>query len=239
MDSFMKNKDLENKLIELEKELKKKIYTEDMLEEEKEKFRSLISNIPGAIYRCEYNKEWSMIFISDAIDVISGYKASEFVDNGKPYSDIIHPDDTLFVEKSIFIAVEQGKTFTIEYRIIDTKNNVRWVYEKGRVVYGPNNKVLYLDGAIFDITSNKKNEQDRERLLIELKEALRDIKTLSGLLPICANCKNVRDDKGYWNQIETYIEQHSSAMFTHGICPICTEKLYGKEEWYRKKFNKE
>ena len=59
-----------------------------------------------------------------------------------------------------------------------------------------------------------------------LKEALSEVKTLSGFLPICASCKNIRDDKGYWNQIETYIREHSEAEFSHGICPECARKLY-------------
>jgi len=61
----------------------------------------------------------------------------------------------------------------------------------------------------------------------ELQRALSEIKTLSGLLPICASCKKIRDDKGYWNQIELYIRDHSEAEFSHGICPHCAEKLYG------------
>lgn len=60
----------------------------------------------------------------------------------------------------------------------------------------------------------------------ELKEALKHIKTLSGLLPICSSCKNIRDDKGYWSQIERYISTHSQAEFTHSICPACAKKLY-------------
>jgi PleD family two-component response regulator len=59
-----------------------------------------------------------------------------------------------------------------------------------------------------------------------LKEALNKVKVLSGLLPICAHCKKVRDDKGYWNQIEAYIDAHSEVKFSHGICPDCKEKLY-------------
>lgn len=62
--------------------------------------------------------------------------------------------------------------------------------------------------------------------LKELQNALNEIKTLSGLIPICASCKKVRDDKGYWNQVEDYIEDRSSAQFSHGICPDCVEKLY-------------
>ncbi len=60
----------------------------------------------------------------------------------------------------------------------------------------------------------------------ELKKALSEVKTLSGLLPICAHCKKVRDDKGYWNQIEIYIDKHSDASFSHGVCPECAELLY-------------
>jgi hypothetical protein len=56
---------------------------------------------------------------------------------------------------------------------------------------------------------------------------LANIKTLKGMLPICANCKKIRDDRGYWNKIEIYIRDHSEAQFTHGICPECMEKIYG------------
>jgi DNA-binding response OmpR family regulator len=69
---------------------------------------------------------------------------------------------------------------------------------------------------------------ERNRLRVELKEALDKIKTLKGLLPICAWCKKIRDDKGYWKQLEAYIREHSEADFTHGICPECLAKL--KEE---------
>jgi len=64
------------------------------------------------------------------------------------------------------------------------------------------------------------------RTLDQLREALSQVKTLSGLLPICASCKKIRDDKGYWNQIESYIRDHSEAEFSHGICPECVKKLY-------------
>ncbi len=77
----------------------------------------------------------------------------------------------------------------------------------------------------------------------QLQEALDNIKTLKGLIPICANCKNIRDDKGYWNKLESYIEKHSDALFSHSMCPTCMEKCYGNEEWYiemqkQKRFNK-
>jgi hypothetical protein len=67
---------------------------------------------------------------------------------------------------------------------------------------------------------------------VKLEKALDEIKQLSGLLPICASCKKIRDDKGYWNQIEAYISQHSEAQFSHSVCPECTQKLYPDIELY-------
>jgi HAMP domain-containing protein len=75
-------------------------------------------------------------------------------------------------------------------------------------------------------TERKKAEQEKEALITELKETISQVKTLKGLLPICSACKNIRDDKGYWNQIESYIKDHSEAEFSHGICPDCAKKLY-------------
>lgn len=68
--------------------------------------------------------------------------------------------------------------------------------------------------------------EEREALLKELQESLQKIKTLRGLVPICSSCKKVRDDKGYWEQIEAYIASHSDAEFTHCLCPECLQKLY-------------
>ena len=69
-------------------------------------------------------------------------------------------------------------------------------------------------------------ERERDQLIIRLEEALLKVKTLSGLLPICSGCKKIRDDQGYWNQIELYIRDHSDAVFSHGICPKCAKKFY-------------
>ena len=77
-----------------------------------------------------------------------------------------------------------------------------------------------------EIIERKRMEEEREKLIKDLQEALARVKVLSGMLPICSSCKKVRDDKGYWNQIEVYIRDHSEAEFTHGICPECMKKLY-------------
>jgi hypothetical protein len=77
-----------------------------------------------------------------------------------------------------------------------------------------------------EIEKRKKLEKEREKLISELQQALSEIKTLRGFLPICANCKKIRDDEGYWQQIEKYIQDRSDAQFGHSICPECAKKLY-------------
>ncbi|MCP3941260.1 MAG: DUF3365 domain-containing protein [Desulfobacteraceae bacterium] len=82
-----------------------------------------------------------------------------------------------------------------------------------------------------------KEIDEHKKTINKLKNALTKVKQLSGLLPICALCKKIRDDRGYWNQIESYIHDHSDAKFSHGICPECSDKQYGKEDWYIKMKN--
>jgi hypothetical protein len=77
-----------------------------------------------------------------------------------------------------------------------------------------------------EVDIRRQAEKEKDRLILDLQKALGEVKTLSGLLPICANCKKIRDDKGYWNQIESYIRDNSEADFSHGICPDCAKKLY-------------
>jgi len=78
----------------------------------------------------------------------------------------------------------------------------------------------------IEIKERKYAQIEKDRLIVELKDALREVKTLNSLLPICASCKKIRDDSGYWNQIESYISDHSEAEFSHSICPKCAKKLY-------------
>jgi len=87
------------------------------------------------------------------------------------------------------------------------------------------------DAKLRKINLNQEEEISKQNKALleknaELQKALDEVKTLSGFIPICASCKNIRDDKGYWNQLEAYIQEHSDAKFSHGICPDCAKKLY-------------
>lgn len=90
------------------------------------------------------------------------------------------------------------------------------------------NKPVGIIETFQEITARRQLEEEREKLITRLQTAMAKVRTLSGFLPICASCKKIRDDKGYWTQIESYIKNHSEAEFSHSICPDCAEKLYGR-----------
>ena len=69
---------------------------------------------------------------------------------------------------------------------------------------------------------------------MELQNTLSEIRQLKGIVPICSSCKKIRDDKGFWQQVETYVRNHTDAEFSHSICPECVKKIYGEEDWYKK-----
>jgi len=111
----------------------------------------------------------------------------------------------------------------------------RYVRKDGKIVWGrvtatflrdSHGQVVCVLEMVEDITQRKLSEEEREKLLRELQQAMVHVKTLSGLLPICSSCKKIRDDQGYWTQVERYLMDHTDAQFSHGICPDCLHKLY-------------
>jgi diguanylate cyclase (GGDEF)-like protein/PAS domain S-box-containing protein len=140
--------------------LKERVQVLEELRVSEERFRTLLSNIPGAMYRCGLDSNWDMEFISHNIEAISGYPASDFIQSRvRTFASIIHPEDQRMVEVTVGEAVDRSEPYIIEYRIIGADGGVRWVYEKGQGVFGPDGSVLWLDGAIFDVTERKLLQQ--------------------------------------------------------------------------------
>jgi methyl-accepting chemotaxis protein len=123
------------------------------------------------------------------------------------------------MQKDLYYAFEHQKS--LEERLRKHKEGLEKTVAQRTLSLSTTNKRLQLE-----IHERKKIEEEREKLIVELQNALDEVRKLSGLLPICANCKKIRDDKGYWNLLESYISQHSEAVFTHSICPDCVKKLY-------------
>jgi hypothetical protein len=150
---------------------------------------------------------------------------------------LVHPEDAERLDREDREANLARTLFHSEVRLILPSGKVKWI----ELTSMPSGQELdsqsIWSGVILDITRCKEAEEERNRLVAELKGALARVKTLSGFLPICASCKKIRDDKGYWNQIESYIESRSEAEFSHGICPDCARRLYPEYDWSAKKSN--
>jgi len=129
---------------------------EAALREREQEFRSLVSNIPGAVYRCSDAGRSNLTFISNGIEAISGYPAANFMlQPVQAFPTIVHPDDAEQIEQIIDRAIQTKQPYTIEYRLIHSDGNVRWVAEKGQAIFNAANQVLSLNGAIFDMTERK------------------------------------------------------------------------------------
>ncbi|MGC9504664.1 PAS domain S-box protein [Baaleninema sp.] len=147
---------------------------EAVLQASEQRYRTLVQNIPGVVYRCYWDEYWTMVYLSDGIREVTGYAAAEFLNNCvRSFFSIIHPDDKAFVRCSIEDAVANGEPFRLEYRIIDANGEERWIYEQGQGFEDEVDRLFYLDGVLLDVTERKRSEaalRENEasyRLLVE------------------------------------------------------------------------
>jgi len=139
--------------------------------------------------------------------------------------DLFSPDEA---EKRMTVvrkAFATGQPIVFEVRVPTAQGDTFYITSV-KPIRGSEGNVTSVVCISKDITERKRVELEREDLIRNLKAALQEVRTLSGLLPICSHCKKIRDDKGYWTQIESYIRDHSQADFTHGICPECTRQFF-------------
>lgn len=143
------------------------------------------------------------------------------------FIDLIHPEDRQRIEQNIEQAIEQEQPLAMGYRVILPDGDVRYLQEESRLIYEQNSDLLLKRvGYVQDVTSRKKMEKEREKLVAELETSLQEINTLRSILPLCSYCKKIRDDQGDWQQVDVYIHRHLEADISHSICPHCLEKYY-------------
>jgi len=204
---------------ELVEDITKKKLAEEKLLSEKNFLDSLLKSLPGVMYL--FDESGRFLIWNDTFAEVTGFSDAE-IKKMQPL-DFIAPDDRELVRKAI------EKTFREKGAVVDARLTAKDGTESHYHFTGigfTNNGSKYLVGMGVDISDRILAEKEKENLIIKLQDALSRVKLLSGFLPICASCKKIRDDKGYWNQIESYIRTHSEAEFTHSICPECTKKLY-------------
>jgi PAS domain S-box-containing protein len=162
-----------------------------------------------------------IVYSNKAVQEIYGFSFGEFI--GKHVNEL--NADPRFAQETIIPSIRATGRWSGELMVMHKDGREFPIWLSASMVRGERDQPVAMVGVIKDMTRRKEAERERETLISELQEALSKIKTLSGLLPICAWCKKIHDDKGYWKKVETYVEEHSDASFTHGICPECLKKI--------------
>ena len=191
------------------------------IQKQEEKFSKAFHSAPYAITLTRLS-DGKVFEVNDGFTKITGYTISEIL--GKTTFDIHF---WVYEEDRAAIVLELSQHGMVQGTELQLKKKSKEIFTglySAEIITINNEKCIL--ASINDITRRKLAEEERENLITELQQALSEVKTLSGMLPICASCKKIRDDGGYWQKIESYISAHSEAKFSHSICPECTKKLY-------------
>lgn len=205
---------------------------EAALRESTQRYERLISTIPCILY--DYilwpDGQNRFFYISPQCQDLFELSAEEVMADASLLWGRVHPDDVARLRAEDAAAKRAGQSFQSEVRIVLPSGRRKWIQLTSRPGQSQVEGQNMWSGVILDITERKQIEEERNRLVAELQAALAEVKVLSGFLPICSSCKKIRDDQGYWNQIEAYISEHSEAEFTHGVCPDCAKKMLAELE---------
>ena len=162
---------------------------------------------------------------------VTGYAEEEYAAQPLLWCNMIHGEDKEIVFQQIERLLRGETPPPIKHRIIHKDGSIRWLRNTSVPVFDSHGKLIAYDGLVVDISEIEFAEAKEEHQIAELTSALAMVKALHSLLPICSSCKKIRDDKGYWQQLESYITGHfSSIVFSHGLCPDCAKRLY-PEYW--------
>jgi len=191
------------------------------LQKHREELQMIIDASPVMIFYKDCENRF--IRVNKALAEATGLPKEEM--EGKTVSEI-YPNQaaSYWEDDKEVIATGKPKTGIIEP--IDTAMGTRLVQTDKIPYRDKEGRIIGIIGFSMDITERKQAEEALEEERRRLQQALDEVRTLRGIVPICANCKQIRDDNGYWNQVEKYVSEHSEATFSHGICPECVKKLY-------------
>lgn len=145
---------------------------------------------------------------------------------GSSMLDYIGTSDDREKARQNFDRALSGESFTLVEEYGDTELDRRYYEDIYNPIIDEKGNIFGLTLFLTDVTERKKMEDERNRLVVELQDALAKVKTLSGLLPVCSSCKKIRNEEGDWERIEVYIRDRSEADFSHSICPECAKKMY-------------
>lgn len=164
------------KLVLVARDITARKQVEAAAHENEERLRSLIANIPGAVYRCTPPPERRIEFVSELIWELSGFASTDFLnDRTQTFASITHPDDFSVVQAAIQEGLSRRLPYVVDYRVVRYDGTLRWVHEKGQAVFDTDGSVRWLDGVIFDITERKQQEEEMRRLHTETEKLFASI----------------------------------------------------------------
>ena len=216
--------------IESVRDITARVRAEEALKDSEERYRSILENMQEGYY--EIDLAGKIIFLNEALARMVGIDRDEL--KGLNARSAAAPEGADEILKAFNDVYTTGRDVSsIELQFVDREGNDRFFETSISLVRDPEGRAVGFKGVTRDVTERVKAGKEREELIGKLRKLLAEVKTLSGFLPICSNCKKIRDDEGYWRQVEQYVEEHSSAQFSHGICPECAQRLY--PELFKKK----
>ncbi|MBF0507882.1 MAG: PAS domain-containing protein [Deltaproteobacteria bacterium] len=165
-------------------------------------------------------------YITPSCRRITGYDPDEFTADPELVDRIVYPDDRQAVIEHLALHNKDTGDLHFDFRIITRDGEVRWIEHHCRQIFDTDGTWLGRRICNRDISRRKRAEAEKEKVVQELQQALAEVRTLRGFIPICAHCKKIRDDEGYWKRIELYIEERTEAQFSHSICADCLSELY-------------
>jgi PAS domain S-box-containing protein len=228
-DGTLRVVEISSQIIKLERKRVVMGMVQDITEHKNIEERFKLATKAAIVGVWEWNIQTGDFYLDENVKAILGYRDDEIPNDLDTWANYIHPDDK---QRTMELAQDHldGKTteYKCEHRMLHKDGSVRWMLTRGKAIRDAKGKTIRMIGTDMDITEKKHAEEEKEKLIGELQDALGQVKKLSGLLPICSVCKKVRDDKGYWHQVETYIRNHSEADFSHGLCPDCAGEYYSE-----------
>ena len=153
-------------------DISERIQMERALRESEQQYRSLISNIPGVSFRCLLDDDWTMLFISDAVQRLTGWSADDFISQRQSIAALYHPDDYQRVADQVLAAIEQGCNYTVEYRLFDRDGNEHWIWESGSAVCDEQGAPRWIDGVLLDQTETKLRNAEYEGKVNAISKAM-------------------------------------------------------------------
>jgi len=191
--------------------------------EELKLIESIVESSPAIIFRWIIQEDWPVDFVSKNISQL-GYTQDDMLSGKVSWPSITHPDDEPRLQAEVEAYLAKGAdTWSQIYRIQAADGAYHWMRDWNMLLRDEQKVPRKIQGIIIDITQEKVEEQQRQQAQLELEQVLS--KVISGFVPICAQCKAIRDDAGKWIPVEKFIIGKSQVQFSHGLCPVCLERF--------------